>query len=115
MNNICTKCQKLNPLDNERCCYCGSFCQKILTKEVGKFLISKATKVKEEEKMASQDVASNDEKVFICTGCGEEFSMQDIITRDIMQNCDICGEKIKAFLPAKSKNNEQSASTAPGS
>jgi len=50
--------------------------------------------------------SSNEEKVFKCPGCDEEFSMQDIIERDIHQHCDKCGQKIEVFSGPRPKSNE---------
>jgi len=53
--------------------------------------------------------SSNEEKVFKCPGCDEEFSMPEIIERNIHQHCDQCGEKIKAIPYPRPKNNESNA------
>jgi len=50
--------------------------------------------------------SSNEEKVFKCPGCGEEFSMPEIIERDIHQHCDRCGKRIKVFSRPEQKQEK---------
>ena len=49
--------------------------------------------------------SSNEEKVFKCPGCDEEFSMQDVIARNIHQHCDKCGQKIEVFSSPRPKSS----------
>lgn len=53
MNNVCTKCGKLNTLDRKNCHYCGHECCLMANSEVSKFLINlnskKETTNKEEQ------------------------------------------------------------------
>lgn len=39
MNNICTKCGKLNTLDRKVCHYCGGECQKMANAQLSNFMI----------------------------------------------------------------------------
>jgi DNA-directed RNA polymerase subunit RPC12/RpoP len=58
--------------------------------------------------------SSNEEKVFKCTNCGEEFSMPEIIERGIHQHCDRCGKRIKVISHPEQKKDRPTVETTKG-
>jgi len=53
MLNVCTECIRLNPLDREKCNYCGGVCEKVGNERLKIFMIEFNQRKQAKEKRSS--------------------------------------------------------------
>jgi len=115
MNNVCTKCGKLNTLERKSCHYCGGECKKIISEQISTFLLelNSGPKRNSSQKEDGEMTAIDFSMIAVCQKCGEVWNTQ--LNKD--GKCLKCGATKMGWAKKKKSSDpsdsEESAEAKP--